>query len=101
MQHTETLEGTGEVSVKGGEKIGPREYSIDVWQPERSTTHLRGGGFMPILKRYAVRIELSPDDVTRLANRNAVLVLADGRPLPIIVKSDGTIGAIGGLSDSK
>ena len=46
---------------------------------------------MRILKRYHVTIELSPDDVALLANRDSVLVLADGRPLPIMVKPDGSI----------
>ena len=99
MQHIETLEGTGEVGVKGGETIGPREYSIEVWQPEGDTPHLSGGGSVRILKRYDVTIELSPDDVALLANRDSVLVLADGRPLPIMVKPDGSIEAMGGLAD--
>ena len=99
MERIETLEGIGEVSLKSGDKIGHRVYTIEVWQPEEDAGHLRGGGSVPILKKYVVTIALSSAEIAQLAGRNALLTVKDGRRLPIMVNSDGTIEAMGGLPD--
>ncbi len=99
VQPIETLEGIGEVSLKGGDKIGHRIYTIEVWHPEEDAGHLRGGGSVPTLKRYVVTIALSSAEIAQLAGRNALLTVKDGRRLPIMVNSDGTIEAMGGLPD--